>query len=69
MMAARPLTTDHAACDSGRSDEAVMWLATTPRAARTGNVIVELRQRFGLSAVEACRAIFAANSIRRGADA
>lgn len=41
-------------------DQAVAWLAATPRAER-GPAVPELKARFGLSAVEACQAIALAN--------
>ncbi len=37
-------------------EAAARWLATTPRRERPGPVIVELRQRFDLTAREACEA-------------
>lgn len=47
-----------------RIEEAAQWLATTPRAERTRPVVIELRERFGLSAAEACRVLAEANLIR-----
>jgi hypothetical protein len=45
-------------------DIAARWLATTHRRDQGKNVIVQLRQRFGLSPVQACEAIREANLIR-----
>lgn len=36
---------------------AVQWLRNTPREARPGAAIPQLRARFGLTAAEACRAL------------
>jgi hypothetical protein len=38
-------------------EEAARWLATTPRHQRPRPIVPSLRQRFGLSAAEACEAI------------
>ena len=53
---ARPLTADHPN-SSIALDAAVCWLKETPREARPGAAIPQLRARFGLSAAEACRAL------------
>ncbi|TPK96298.1 hypothetical protein FJ938_27375 [Mesorhizobium sp. B2-4-14] len=45
-------------------DVAAQWLVETPRAQRSRPVIVELRERFGLSAIDAGAAIREANVIR-----
>jgi hypothetical protein len=45
---------------SAAVDQAVAWLAVTPRAER-GPAVPELKARFGLSAVQACEAIGLAN--------
>ncbi|UYT56495.1 hypothetical protein OHI65_21330 [Brucella sp. MAB-22] len=42
---------------------AAIWLATTPNAAKPRPVIPYLREQFGLSAVEAVRAITESNLI------
>ena len=47
-----------------RVTRAASWLAVTPKAQRPKNVIVELRDRFGLSPQEACAAIAEYNLIR-----
>ncbi|MEI9401148.1 hypothetical protein [Mesorhizobium argentiipisi] len=44
-------------------DEAATWLATTPRRQRDRPAVVLLRERFGLTPVEACTAIAQANLI------
>jgi hypothetical protein len=49
---------DHAVSLAGQ------WLATTPRPNQGKNVISELRDRFGLTPVQACEAIREANLIR-----
>ena len=43
---------------------AAVWLATTPDAAKPRPVIPYLREHFGLSAVEAVRAITESNLIK-----
>ncbi len=45
-------------------DEAARWLATASRAERTRSAVIELRERFGLGAVDAVAAIREANTIR-----
>ena len=40
-----------------RVAQAAAWLAITPKSQRPKNVVVELRDRFGLNASEACAAI------------
>ncbi|WP_051407809.1 helix-turn-helix domain-containing protein, partial [Mesorhizobium sp. LNHC229A00] len=49
---------------SAATDKAAQWLASTPREQRPRPVMVELRERLGLSAVDACAAIREANLIR-----
>lgn len=44
--------------------EAALWLATTPDSEKPHPLIPELRQRFGLTAMEACAAIAETNLIR-----
>lgn len=44
-------------------DEAARWLASQPR---TGSPVPMLQSRFGLSAMDACKAITAARDIREG---
>ncbi|WP_137113645.1 hypothetical protein [Mesorhizobium sp. GR13] len=38
-------------------DEAVLWLRNTPRHMREAPVVRQLRERFGLTPVEACVAL------------
>lgn len=45
-------------------DEAARWLASSSPAERNRPVVVLLRERFGLSAQEACQAIRDCNLIR-----
>jgi hypothetical protein len=40
-----------------RVAHAAAWLTVTPKSQRPKNVVVELRDRFGLNAIEACAAI------------
>lgn len=47
-----------------RIAEAARWILDRPREERARPVIVELRERFGLTAGEACRAIEVANLMR-----
>ncbi|MBZ9910412.1 hypothetical protein LB557_30950 [Mesorhizobium sp. BR115XR7A] len=47
--------------DNPNIDEAVRWLSTTPRRQREKPAVPLLRERFGLTAQEACQAIAAAN--------
>jgi len=49
---------------SAAIDEAARWLATTPRHERPRPLVIELRDRFGLGAVDACAAIREADLIR-----
>lgn len=49
---------------SAAIDEAAAWLASTPRRHRDKPAVPLLRERFGLTASEACQAIAAANLIR-----
>lgn len=53
---------DHAS--TAAIDEAVAWLVVNPRSTRTTATVPELRQRFGLTPVEACQAIGIANRRR-----
>jgi hypothetical protein len=48
---------------SAAIDEAATWLAHTPRRQRDRPAVPLLRERFGLSAPEACQAISAAARI------
>jgi hypothetical protein len=50
--------------DNPTIDEAARWLATTPIPQRERPAVPLLRERFGLSAKEACSAIAAANLIK-----
>lgn len=49
---------------SAAVDEAARWLVETPRHERPRPVVIELRDRFGLNAVDACAAIREAEAIR-----
>ena len=49
---------------SAAIDEAARWLATTPRRQRQRAAVPLLRERYGLSAPEACQAIAEANLIK-----
>lgn len=42
---------------SAAIDEAVAWLRATPRHMRQPPVVKQLRERFGLTATEACTAL------------
>lgn len=44
--------------------QAATWLATTPKQTRPRSAIVEIKQRFGLSAIEAIQAIREADLIK-----
>lgn len=46
-------------------DEAARWLATNPPEQRSRAVILLLRERFGMSAMEACEAVKQAGDIRK----
>ncbi|WP_409371664.1 hypothetical protein [Mesorhizobium huakuii] len=48
---------------SAAIDEAARWLAITPKRQRDKPAVPLLRERFGLTAAEACQAIAAANLI------
>lgn len=47
-----------------RIEEAARWLLATPRADRPRPVVVELRERFGLSPVDACKALEMVETIK-----
>lgn len=49
---------------TARIGEAALWLATSYHKSGCRNVIVELRDRFGLTALQATEAIREANLIR-----
>ncbi|TIW20349.1 MAG: hypothetical protein E5V65_08485 [Mesorhizobium sp.] len=49
--------------DNPKIEEAAAWLAITPRRQREKPAVPLLRERFGLTPVEACQAISAANLI------
>ena len=46
-------------------DQAAQWLATMPAGGQPRPVILALRERFGLTALEACQAIKEAGTLRR----
>ena len=48
-------------------DEAAAWLATRSPQERQRPAVVELRERYGLSAVEACQAMRQSNLLKGGA--
>ncbi len=50
-------TTGHDHESSAAIDEAARWLASVPQAERPRPIVPAMRQRFGLSAVDACQAI------------
>lgn len=63
----RPPTIDHA--HDERVQLAAMWLVSTPREEIPGSIIATIRERFGLSAQEACEACATAARIREASHA